>query len=68
MRRIALTLSALLTACTTPGLPPPCPPVWALSTVPDDATPNQQLLYLLAENAQREAYTDELIARWCKPR
>ena len=34
--------------------------------MPDDADHNSQVLYLLAENAQREAYIDELIAAWCR--
>lgn len=61
----ALTLAALLTGCAT-CKPPPDPPVWALATVPDDADYNQQVLYLIAENAQREAYIDELLAAWCR--
>ena len=61
----ALTLAALLTGCAT-CKPPTDPPVRALATVPDDADPNQQVLYLLAENAQREAYIDELLAAWCR--
>lgn len=65
MRLTALLLSAALTGCATCS-PPPGPPVWALSTVPDDADHNQQVLFLLAELAQREAYTDELLAAWCR--
>ena len=62
----ALAACALLTACASTCPPPPSPPVWALATVPDDADHNQQVLYLLAENAQREAYIDELLAAWCR--
>lgn len=58
---ITLTIAALLTGCAT-CKPPPDPPVWALATVPDEATFEQQVLYLLAENAQREAYGDSLLA------
>ena len=67
MRPVALTLcAALLTGCAATCKPPPGPPVWALSTVPDSADHNSQVLYLLAENAQREAYIDELITSWCR--
>ena len=66
MRAVALPLSALLTGCATTCPPPPGPPVWALATVPDDASYNSQVLYLIAENAQREAYIDELLAAWCR--
>ena len=66
MRLIALAACAALTACARTCPPPPDPPVWALATVPDDADYNQQVLYLLAENAQREAYIDELLAAWCR--
>lgn len=67
MRAVAASLLALtLTACASTCPPPPDPPVWALATVPDDADHNQQVLYLLAELAQREAYTDELLAAWCR--
>lgn len=65
MRLTVLTLAGLLTGCAT-CKPPPDPPVWALATVPDDADHNQQVLYLLAENAQREAYIDDLLAAWCR--
>lgn len=61
----AALLCLLLTGCAT-CKPPPSPPVWALATVPDEATYNSQVLYLIAENAQREAYIDELIAAWCR--
>lgn len=61
----AALLCLLLTGCVTCP-PPPDPPVWALATVPDEATFEQQVLYLIAENAQREAYIDELIAAWCR--
>lgn len=64
-RLTALTLAALLTGCAT-CKPPPGPPVWALATVPDDASYNSQVLYLIAENAQREAYIDELLAAGCR--
>lgn len=63
----AVLLCALLSGCAATCPPPPGPPVWALSTVPDSADHNSQVLYLLAENAQREAYIDELIAAWCRP-
>ena len=59
---IALIVLALLSGCATACPPPPGPPVWALATVPDDATYNSQVLYLIAENAQREAYGDSLLA------
>lgn len=62
----AALLCLLLTGCAAKCPPPPGPPVWALATVPDEATYNQQVLYLIAENAQREAYIDELIAAWCR--
>ena len=62
----AALLCLLLTGCAT-CKPPPDPPVWALATVPDAADYNQQVLYLIAENAQREAYIDELLAAWCWP-
>lgn len=65
-RLTAITLAALLTGCATTCPPPPDPPVWALATVPDDVSYNSQVLYLIAENAQREAYIDELIAAWCR--
>lgn len=61
-RMIALAACAALTACASTCPPPPDPPVWALATVPDEATFEQQVLYLLAENAQREAYGDSLLA------
>ena len=61
----AALLCLLLTGCATCKQPPD-PPVWALVTVPDDADHNQQVLYLIAENAQREAYIDELLAAWCR--
>ena len=54
IRLTAITLAALLTGCAT-CKPPPGPPVWALATVPDDASYNSQVLYLIAENAQRRA-------------
>ena len=63
MRLTAIALAAAaLTGCATCLPPPPDPPVWALATVPDEATFEQQVLYLLAENAQREAYGDSLLA------
>lgn len=63
MRALITALLALtLTACATTCPPPPNPPVWALATVPDEATFEQRVLYLLAENAQREAYGDSLLA------
>lgn len=63
MRSILIALAcAALTACASTCPPPPEPPVWALATVPDEATFEQQVLYLLAENAQREAYGDSLLA------
>lgn len=62
---VAVLSLLLLTGCAT-CKPPPGPPVWALATVPDDASYNQQVLYLIAENAPREAYIDELIAAWCR--
>ena len=62
MRLIALAAALTLTACASTCPPPPDPPVWALATVPDEATFEQQVLYLLAENAQREAYGDSLLA------
>lgn len=55
---LALTLTACASTCPLP----PDPPVWALATVPDEATFEQQVLYLLAENAQREAWGDSLLA------
>lgn len=61
-RLIALAAALTLTACASTCPPPPDPPVWALSTVPDEATFEQQVLYLLAENAQREAWGDTLYA------
>lgn len=64
--RAVLLCAALLTGCATTCPPPPDPPVWALATVPDDASYNSQVLYLIAENAQREAYIDELLAAWCR--
>lgn len=67
MRSVLTALAcATLTACASTCPPPPDPPVWALATVPDDASYNSQVLYLIAENAQREAYIDELIAAWCR--
>ena len=66
MVRCSFLSFAILTGCATTCPPPPGPPVWALATVPDDADYNQQVLYLIAENAQREAYIDELIAAWCR--
>ena len=67
MRLTAIALAAAaLTGCATCLPPPPDPPVWALATVPDEADYNQQVLYLIAENAQREAYIDELLAAWCR--
>ena len=66
-RLITAALAALaLTACASTCPPPPDPPVWALATVPDEATFEQQVLYLIAENAQREAYGDALLAAWCR--
>ena len=65
-RLTALTVAALLTGCASTCPPPPGPPVWALSTVPDSADYNRQVLYLIAENAQREAYIDELLVAWCR--
>lgn len=62
MRLIALAAALTLTACASTCPLPPDPPVWALATVPDEATFEQQVLYLLAENAQREAYGDSLYA------
>lgn len=63
LRAVGLVALALtLTACASTCPPPPDPPVWALATVPDEATFEQQVLYLLAENAQREAYGDSLLA------
>lgn len=62
MRLIVLAACALLTACASTCPPPPEPPVWALATVPDEATYDQQVLYLMAENAQREARGDTLYA------
>ena len=64
--RAVLLCAALLTGCAATCPPPPGPPVWALATVPDDASYNSQVLYLIAENAQREAYIDELLAAWCR--
>ena len=61
----AALLCLLLTGCAT-CKPPPEPPAWVLATVPDDADHNSQVLYLLAENAQREAYIDELLVAWCR--
>ena len=61
-RLIALAACVALTACATTCPPPPEPPVWAPATVPDEATYDQQVLYLMAENAQREAYGDSLLA------
>ena len=62
-RLITAALAALtLTACASTCPPPPDPPVWALATVPDEATFEQQVLYLIAEKAQREAYGDSLLA------
>ena len=61
----AALLCLLLTGCATTCPPPPDPPVWALSTVPDEATYDQQVLYLIAENAQREAYID-LLLTYCR--
>lgn len=61
-RLIALAATLALTACASTCPPPPDPPVWALATVPDEATFEQQVLYLLAENAQREAWGDSLLA------
>lgn len=61
MRSLALC-AALLTGCASTCPPPPDPPAWALATVPDEATFEQQVLYLLAENAQRGAYGDSLLA------
>lgn len=66
MRLTLTVLTLTLTGCAT-CKPPPGPPVWALATVPDDASYNSQVLYLIAENAQREAYIDELLAAWCRP-
>lgn len=67
MRSVLTALAcATLTACASTCKPPPDPPVWALATVPDEATFEQQVLYLLAENAQRGAYTDSLLAAWCR--
>ena len=54
----ALAAAVTLTACASTCPPPPDPPVWALATVPDEATFEQQV----AENAQREAYGDSLLA------
>ena len=59
---LAILACATLTACASTCPPPPDPPVWALATVPDEATFEQQVLYLLAENAQREAWGDSLLA------
>lgn len=64
---IARVASLTLTACASMCPPPPEPPVWALATVPDEATFEQQVLYLLAENAQREAYGGSLLAQ-CRAR
>ena len=53
MRAAAICLLALtLTACASTCPPPPDPPVWALATVPDEATFEQQVPYLLALLAQ----------------
>ena len=63
MRPVLTALAcATLTACASTCPPPPDPPVWVLATVPDDASYNSQVLYLIAENAQREAYGDSLLA------
>lgn len=51
-----------LAACASTCPPPPDPPVWALATVPEEATFEQQVQNLLAENAQREAWGDSLLA------
>lgn len=66
IQKSAVLSLILLTGCATTCPPPPDPPVWALATVPDDASYNSQVLYLIAENAQREAYIDELLAAWCR--
>ena len=62
MRLISLAACAALAACASTCPPPPDSPVWALATVPEEATFEQQVLYLLAENAQREAWGDSLLA------
>ena len=66
IQKSAVLSLILLTGCATTCKPPPGPPVWALATAPDDASYNSQVLYLIAENAQREAYIDELLAAWCR--
>lgn len=47
----ALAACATLTGCASTCPPPPDPPVWALATVPDEAT-----------FEQREAWGDSLLA------
>lgn len=62
MKLLALVAAITLTGCASICPEPPDPPVWALATVPDDATPGQAVMYAIAEIAQHEAYEAELIA------
>jgi len=61
MRAAALALCALLTGCATVCPPTPPEPVWALSLVPEEVSFETKVLYLMAENDQREAWGLELL-------
>lgn len=62
MKLAVMALCVALTGCATTCTPPD-PPVWAMSTTPDEATFEQQVLYLIAENEQLHAHVAEWAVR-----